>query len=96
LFLTGRFGGYPTVVGSCFPPKAGYRLLRAARMIAAMSGRIGKTIMWWLSIVYAVSVGIMFMLASPFAAVTFAWVGAIALGLGWTLRAALTRRASSG
>jgi hypothetical protein len=61
-----------------------------------MNRRIAKTIMWWVSILYGVTCGIMFGLASTVAAATFAWVGAIAVGLGWTLSSTLARRASSG
>jgi hypothetical protein len=61
-----------------------------------MNRRNAKKIMWWVSIVYGVTCGLMFTLASSFAAVTFAWVGAIAVGLGWTLSSTLFRRAPSG
>lgn len=60
-----------------------------------MNRRTANILMWWISIVYGVTVGLMFILASSSVAVTVAWVGAIAVGLGWTLARALTRRVSS-
>ena len=51
--------------------------------------------MWALSVVYGATVGIVAALGGPVS--TVAWVGAIALGLGWTLSSALfSGRDSSG
>jgi hypothetical protein len=49
--------------------------------------------MWALSMVYGVTVGVVAALGGP--AATVAWVGAIALGLGWTCSSALCRRTHS-
>jgi hypothetical protein len=49
--------------------------------------------MWCLSILYGVTVGVMATLGGPFA--TFAWVGAIALGLGWTFSSMFTKSSTS-
>lgn len=49
--------------------------------------------MWALSVIYGATVGIVAALGGPVA--TVAWVGAIALGLGWTLSSALCRQSGS-
>jgi type IV secretory pathway VirB2 component (pilin) len=47
-------------------------------------------IMWALSVTYGALIGIVAALHGPVA--TVAWVGAIALGLGWTFSHTFTRR----
>jgi hypothetical protein len=58
-----------------------------------MTRKTAHKIMWCLSILYGVTVGVMATLHGPFA--TFAWVGAIALGLGWTFSSMFTRGSTS-
>lgn len=54
-----------------------------------MNRRTARKLMWALSVIYGATVGIVAALGGPVA--TVAWVGAIALGLGWTLSSALCR-----
>jgi hypothetical protein len=62
--------------------------------MAGLNRRTAHKIMWALSIVYGAMVGIVAALGGP--VVTFAWIGAIALGLGWTLSSAFCRHDSPG
>lgn len=55
-----------------------------------MDRRTARKLMWALSVVYGATVGIVAVLGGPVA--TVAWVGAVALGLGWTLSSALCHR----
>jgi hypothetical protein len=61
--------------------------------MTGMNRRTGHKIMWALSIVYGVTVGIVATLGGPVG--TVAWVGAVALGLGWTVSSAFLPRGDS-
>ena len=53
-----------------------------------------RKVMWALSMVYGATVGVVAILHGP--AGTVAWVGAIALGLGWSISSGFARRESRG
>jgi hypothetical protein len=51
-------------------------------------------IMWALSVIYGVTVAILGAFHGPVGA--FAWIGAIALGLGWSFTSVFSRRERCG
>jgi hypothetical protein len=57
-----------------------------------MTRKTAHTIMWCLSVLYGVTCGVLAILHGPF--VTFAWVGALALGLGWTFTSMFIKSAA--
>jgi hypothetical protein len=59
-----------------------------------MNRRTAHKIMWALSIIYGVTCGLVATLGGPIGIV--ALVGAVALGLGWTLSSAFCRSGSTG
>jgi F420-0:gamma-glutamyl ligase len=54
---------------------------------------LAHKIMWALSVMYGVAIGIIATLGDPVG--TVAWIGAVGLGLGWSFSSVLTRRDAS-